>query len=753
MEHGADSSARNSQYGTPAMGAMAFGHLECLRIVLKYTAKGLARKELDREPSDNELATFFRKAVNDNIAGLSSAIENKQRNVVDYILDFNDINVNVNLYPEKRSLLAFAVESEMEDVVVKLLAKGANVNGGYNNLKITLLQAAARGDRQAWKSFHKGDSNLKSPLMFAAEKGNLNIMKVLYEKGADIDLTGPSKHFLQYHERESHCHLSAVYFAAREGHFDCLKFLLDRRPDAKALLNPGYIAMLETMCNGYAECIELLLESGLDPNERHSWTGLCHFPLSKACEMGYVDCVKTLIKHGANVNNNDKHGPALEYCARYKQYNMIDILLEAGSSVNNSPGTQSVLWLAVQHGDLDVVKQLLEKGADTNVPCVMGETPLFIAADLGHTECLKAILSQKDTMVNVLNHHGCTAIIGAIRNQKLDSVSILLKHGLDPNLCQPIGDKYSRSEGNLYPLMWAIKEDYPSCVNFLLTHGADPSMVSVYGLNSYQYAVSQDRPDSLRALLEHDSAKCLFKTQSKQKSLLQKLKDFKKIGLRKKKHTVGINDLLIESMNTYPRTSSECAKVLLSCGADVNYRNKRNMSSLDFAAERLMMNHAKLLLENNADISYKPRPFRSLISHIGTEGVMGQKFSDVSEPCVGMKMLLLAAGCEMNHKYQQIPEELEEFSDILAHEKTTLTLQRWCRKSIRKHLTGTHGGNLFCLIPQLPIPKAIMKFLLYGQVLKQKEHVKLNIQLSGNSDCVTTACSDYSFLPTRIENY
>ena len=720
LENGADFRARDSQYGTPAMTAMAFGNMNCLKIVLHYTAKDLARQALNRDPPDEDIALYFIRAVNGNIAGLASAIENKHQDVVDYVLDFDDINVNVNLHPKEVSLLVLAVESEMEDTVVKLLAKGAHVNGEKYSLKASLIEAAANGDVQAWKSLYRNnDANIKSPLMYAAEKGNLSILKILFEKGADINMVSP-RQYIQYHERNNDFLVSAVYFAAREGHAECLKFLLDHNPSSEALLTQGYVALLETMCNGNADCVNLLMKHGLDPNKRHSWTTLCQYPLSEACEKGYVDCVRTLIEHGANVNNNDKHGPALEYCVKYRHYDMIDILLEAGSSVNNSsPGRQSALWFAAQHGDVEIVRQLLRRGADTNTLCVKGETPIFIAANLGHTDCLKEILAQKDTAVNVTNHDGCTAIVGAIRNQKLDSVSMLLKYGLQANLCQPVGNKYSRSEGNLYPLMWAINTDYPSCVDYLLSHGADPSLVSVYGQNSYQHAISQDRADCLSILLEHQSSKHLVEKERRFKSVLQRLKDLKK-GLVRRRHTVCLNELLIESMRTYPRTSPECAAVLLFHGADVNYRNRRHMSSLDFAAERIMIQHARLLLNHNADVSSKRKSSRNLMSHIGVDGVASQKLNNADDMMKVMKMLLLVAGHDTNQKYEKVPNDLKDFSDLISH-KCLLTLQGWCRSTIRKHLMNIHSGNLFCLIPQLPIPKSVQKYLSYTEQLEELE--------------------------------
>ena len=144
------------------------------------------------------------------------------------------------------------------------------------------------------------------------------------------------------------------------------------------------------------------------------------------------------------------------------------------------------------------------------------------------------------------------------------------------------------------------------------------------------------------------------------------------------------------------------------------------MSSLDFAAERIMVHHAKLLLSHNADVSSRRRKSsRDLMSHIGVDGVASQKLNNADYMMKVMKMLLLVAGHETNQKYEKVPEILQDFSDLISHNNGALTLQGWCRSTIRKHLMNVRSGNLFCLIPRLPIPKSIHKYLLYEQQLEE----------------------------------
>src|SRR5215203_1586624 len=62
------------------------------------------------------------------------------------------------------TVLALAARSNEIDLVLMLLAKGADVNQGKCSLRGT------------------------TPLMYAAQKGNMSIVQLLLEKGADVKL-------------------------------------------------------------------------------------------------------------------------------------------------------------------------------------------------------------------------------------------------------------------------------------------------------------------------------------------------------------------------------------------------------------------------------------------------------------------------------------------------------------------------------------------------------------------------------------
>ncbi len=324
-----------------------------------------------------------------------------------------------------------------------------------------------------------------------------------------------------------------------------------------------------------------------------------------------------------------------------------------------------------------------------------GETAIFSAAKLGQTACLEAMLEKKDTKVNTTNNHGSTAIVNAIMNRKLDCVKVLLKYGLDMNLCRRSIIFHEEYKWSLSALMHAIREGYTSCMELLLSEGADPFLTNHAGLNSFEFAIKQEKPECLQILLTHCSENDISISSPAGNSFL-------KVGFNRKHKKIIINDLLLLSMEV---KNTDCTQVLLTFGADIDYRNKGQLSCMDIAAQQNLFSHIKLLLLHNADVTSYSRRWRDLCSQAGTK-----RASSLSvETTHRMKEILLAAGCKPSH----VPRELEDFHDMLSL-GSVLDLFSLCRKVIRLHLLKGKKGNLFYNVPKLPLPNRIKSYLLYN---------------------------------------
>jgi ankyrin repeat protein len=183
-------------------------------------------KPLLQKGADFEVLTALGPTI--NLEGrLHSAIESGSENVVRSLLAMGaDVEERDG---EGKTPLAHAVLGNREAIVKLLLEKGAdfqvltqlrstiNVKGrlhsaiesGNENVVRWLLELGA--DLEERMSF--GNFNM-TPLLFAAYKGKLAIVKLLLEKGADVNAR----------DREG---WTVLHFAADEGDAGMLQFLLD----------------------------------------------------------------------------------------------------------------------------------------------------------------------------------------------------------------------------------------------------------------------------------------------------------------------------------------------------------------------------------------------------------------------------------------------------------------------------------------------------------------------------------------------
>lgn len=107
--------------------------------------------------------------------------------------------------------------------------------------------------------------------------------------------------------------------------------------------------------------------------------------------------------------------------------------LNQGAYVNarNQNGA-TALFIAAQNGNIDLVRALLDKNADVKLTNNMGMTALFPAAEGGRTEIAR-LLVDKGIDVNTKTNIGWTALMAAVNNGRKDSTRLLIEHGADVN--------------------------------------------------------------------------------------------------------------------------------------------------------------------------------------------------------------------------------------------------------------------------------------------------------------------------------
>merc|ERR1711935_1062903 len=92
------------------------------------------------------------------------------------------------------------------------------------------------------------------------------------------------------------------------------------------------------------------------------------------------------------------------------------------------------LYIAAQDGHVDAVRALLEQNADPNLARTdIGATPLYIAAINGHVDAVRALLEQNADPNIARTDNGATPLYMAAAFGHVDAVRALLEQNANPN--------------------------------------------------------------------------------------------------------------------------------------------------------------------------------------------------------------------------------------------------------------------------------------------------------------------------------
>jgi ankyrin repeat protein len=352
----------------------------------------------------------------------------------------------------------------------------------------------------------------ETPLMYAAAYNRVEAVTSLLQHGADAKLTtkivdlnaltapeeaGPSRgqqgrggaqppaqvpgvtRPFRYNELiGTQGGFSALHFAAREGHTDSAKALIDGGADLN-LRNPGDKAtpFLTALINGHFDLAMYMLAKGADPSLgaengvtplyavlNNVWAPKSLYPGPKAYQQqttSYLDVMKALLDQGVDPNVR------LTKKIWYQAYN------SDFAGVDESGATP--FWRAAYASDVDAMKLLVAYGADPNIPTIKpagrpqaGDVtrrvedvsqlppvpvggpavpPLLAASGVGYGEgfaanshryaptgflpAIKYLVEELHADVNAVDHEGNTAVHMAASRGDTETILYLYSKGAD----------------------------------------------------------------------------------------------------------------------------------------------------------------------------------------------------------------------------------------------------------------------------------------------------------------------------------
>eukprot|EP00439_Symbiodinium_sp_Y106_P022261 s449_g2.t1 len=484
--------------------------------------------------------------------------------------------------------------------------------GGHVDVLRLLLEAEA--------DINLFDNDGFTALTGASAQGEIEVLRLLLEAGADMDVA-------------SHEGVTALMLASQGGHVEVVRLLLDAGAEKNSASNDGFTALMRASQSGHAEVLRILLAAGAHKNSADN-DGVT--ALMGASLQGDTEVLRLLLEAGAekNLASSSHTLTALMMASDNGHEDVVRLLLETGVEKNSADNDGfTALTRASQDGHLEVVRMLLEAGADENLASNDGVTALALSSEYGHVAVVRLLL-EAGAHKNSANKDGFSALMLASEQGHADVVSSLLQAGADKNLANSNGvtalmlasdkglmevaqvlleagaDKTSADNDGYTTLIRACYYGRVEVLHWLLEAGADKNSVDNYGYNALMWAAEQGHADVVSSLLQEGAEKNLANNNG-----------FTALMLASEQGHVAVAQLLLEAdadKNSFDNCAygytalmwasekghADVVSSLLQAGADKNFANSNGVTALTLASMASDKDHVKvvrLLQEDGAE--------------------------------------------------------------------------------------------------------------------------------------------------------
>ena len=344
--------------------------------------------------------------------------------------------------------LSLACDNGSAAMVALLLKAGANPNAALLSGETALMTCASRGSVEAVQSLLERGAkvnvqeprNGQSALMWAIADQHPSVARLLIEHGADV----------RAHTKTG---FTPLMFAAQQGDLESAQVLLASNADLNGVSPESGSALGVAVSSRHEKFALALLEKGADPNlaDADGYTPLHH----AASSPGMVETVKALLARGAKPNarlvNNPARGNsnpnyigATPFFLAASARNVAALRLLAAAGADSKLGITETTFLNASNGHrlqmvagstplmaaagsgrykanypqfteaeeanaLEAMRLILELGADVNGANEWGQNALHTAAYLGADKLIR-FLVEKGARVDSMDKFGQTPL-------------------------------------------------------------------------------------------------------------------------------------------------------------------------------------------------------------------------------------------------------------------------------------------------------------------------------------------------------
>jgi len=332
-------------------------------------------------------------------------------------------------------------------------------------------------------------SDGRTPLFYSATNGNLEAVKYLIMKGANLDLAE--------FETGNTPLMASIYL----GHYEVIIYLIKMGANIHAKNKSGDTPTHFATILGHYEILKLLHRLGANLNECNEEDNTC---ILYACGNNFLECFKYLISNNVNLDvidcdrkhlfdlmiskkslNEDKdlfickfmmqdyvYTKSIEKKDYRTAFLMTVLMKERGITkaydllknydvdyIHLYKNKMSAIHYAVLVGNVDIIKYMVDNMYSFNI---LGLLHYCIDQRNDHFLCM---ILKRSNLINEYNSdYICTPLTRAVLTENITTAEILLLNEADPNIAGPC---------NYSALYYAIMSQDYKMVKLLVDNGAD----------------------------------------------------------------------------------------------------------------------------------------------------------------------------------------------------------------------------------------------------------------------------------------
>uniref|UniRef100_A0A8W8JLN2 Uncharacterized protein n=1 Tax=Magallana gigas TaxID=29159 RepID=A0A8W8JLN2_MAGGI len=380
MEEGGDPTQQSKNGETPLHVAVRHCHLAVAKELLTYVSMTSSRIDavmlVNQQNWEGETPVHYAAELVKSM----THFEFEDTDIMRLLLQYDgDKNIQTKLTHE--TSLHYCARAGNEDILLEIVKHIGN----------TCVQNAV----------NKQSKNGWSPLLVASEQGHLQIVKILLQYHARVDV------FDEYHGK------AALHLAAENGHEQVADVLLWHKAFVNAKSKLGLTPLHLAAQNGYNDLVRLLIETHnavIDALSLAKQT-----PLHMAAQCGKMEVCNTLMKMRADANATDVHGQTpLHLAAENDHSDVVKLFLKHRPELVSMANTNGMTCahIAADKGSVAVIRELMKFNRSVVTTArnrTNNSTALHLAAAGGHKEVVEVLLKAGASATDE-NADGMTAI-------------------------------------------------------------------------------------------------------------------------------------------------------------------------------------------------------------------------------------------------------------------------------------------------------------------------------------------------------